>query len=110
MVIELEKWTDTTSLGTLARTSTRDRNQGMLKSHRQGREIKAPDLKSQAPVKGSVRLDHIVALEVWGMAEAAVGQGEGVSVWSSGGPCGPWLTSSPAPASSRNWPRGVRRR
>lgn len=57
----------------------------MHKSHRQGREIKAPDLKSQAAVKGSVRLDHIVALEVWGMAEAAVGQGEGVSMWSSGG-------------------------
>jgi hypothetical protein len=52
------------------------------------RKIKAADLKSQAHAKGSARSYQIVALEVWGMAdasEAAVGQGEGVPVWSSGG-------------------------
>jgi hypothetical protein len=39
-------------------------------------------------VKGSVRLDQIVSLEIWGMAdgsEAMVGQGEGVPMWSSDG-------------------------
>jgi hypothetical protein len=51
-------------------------------------EIKAADLKSQARTKGSTRSYQIVALKVWGMAdasEAVVGRGEGVPVWSSGG-------------------------
>jgi hypothetical protein len=93
-------------------------------------EIKAADLKSQARAKGSARSYQIVALEVWGMedaSEAAVGRGEGVPVWSSGGGIRShsFMATSrsstsgttrsvahliPAPVSSRNCPRGVRRR